>query len=344
MMQKLALALALVTLAPALADAQPKTADEWYKEGEDQYNLGNFDAAVKAFQEGFRLEPNESRKAAYLYNIAQTYRQARKCRKAQFFFKRFIALKERDTTKPLTQKTRDSVDAFIRELDECARQEPEEPDPTTDAAASEPKPAPQPVVAVTPQPEQPDPEPDITATVDPSQPRLVSVRLVGGGAAISAGTLDIPLQATAALVAGYPIRLGDKLALDAGLGFTFTPVPYKDPLTMEGRSAALTAVVANAGITFEVIEKLGLRGDVGAGILVFSGVSESPFTKGAPTSGALTMPHVRVAISADYAITPNIVATATPFAFSYSPPKEGLREDITSITAIDFMLGIGYRM
>jgi len=53
---------------------------------------------------------------------------------------------------------------------------------------------------------------------------------------------------------------------------------------------------------------------------------------------------VRTALSADYAITPNIVVTATPIAFSYSPPKDGLNKDITAITSIDFMVGIGYRM
>jgi hypothetical protein len=53
---------------------------------------------------------------------------------------------------------------------------------------------------------------------------------------------------------------------------------------------------------------------------------------------------VRVGLSADYAFTPNVIGTVAPFAFSYSPAKEGLRDDISSITSIDFMVGIGYRM
>jgi hypothetical protein len=56
------------------------------------------------------------------------------------------------------------------------------------------------------------------------------------------------------------------------------------------------------------------------------------------------MVHVRVGLSADYAITSNVVATLTPFAFSYSPPKQGLDDSIKSIMSIDFMLGVGYRM
>ena len=53
---------------------------------------------------------------------------------------------------------------------------------------------------------------------------------------------------------------------------------------------------------------------------------------------------VRVAASADYAFTPNVYGTVTPIAFSYSPAKAGLRDDIKSLTRLDFMLGVGYRM
>jgi hypothetical protein len=110
------------------------------------------------------------------------------------------------------------------------------------------------------------------------------------------------------------------------------------------RSAKLLGMMANVGGTYHVAPKVGIRGDLGIGALVFGGVSNSPFTAFAPTSGGLTMFHIRAGISADYAFTPNVIATLIPFAFSYSPAKTGLREDITSITTIDFMVGLGYRM
>src|ERR1051325_210968 len=99
-----------ILLVPALAWAQPRTADEWYKEGENQYNLGNFDKAVDAFKQGFSLETNESKKAAYLFNVAQAYRQANDCKNAQFFYRRYLALKENDTVKPLAPSVRRQVD------------------------------------------------------------------------------------------------------------------------------------------------------------------------------------------------------------------------------------------
>ena len=71
-------------LVPMLALAQPKTPDDWYTEGETQYNLGNFDKAADAFKQGFAAETVESKKAAYLYNVAQAYRQGGKCKDAAF--------------------------------------------------------------------------------------------------------------------------------------------------------------------------------------------------------------------------------------------------------------------
>ena len=53
---------------------------------------------------------------------------------------------------------------------------------------------------------------------------------------------------------------------------------------------------------------------------------------------------MRAAVSGDYLITNNVYATLTPLAFTYSPPKDGLRSDIKSITRLDFMVGVGYRM
>ena len=151
---------------------------------------------------------------------------------------------------------------------------------------------------------------------------------------------------TAALLVGYPLAIADKFVLELGAGFTFTPVPFEDAMA-ESKSANLIAVMANVSAVYQVAPKFSLRGDLGAGLLLFSGVSESPFTDFAETTGTLSMPHVRIGVSGDYAITPNVIATLTPFAFSFSPGKEGLRvegKDISAITSIDFMVGVGYRM
>jgi hypothetical protein len=361
-------------LVPALAAAQPKSAEEWYKEGENQYNLGNFDKAVDAFKQGFALETNESKKAAYLYNVAQSYRQANDCKNALFFYRRFLVLKDADTAKPLAPKTRKEVEDRIAELDVCVQQatsiskKPPNNNLKPDGdAADKPEPAhkdPEPVRHDTPDaghkpagrkdvaaqtPSEGDEPEDTGAGTRPTgRPRLVSARLVGGASKVSAGDITVPVQASFGLIGGYPIPAGPKLTIEVGGAFTLTPVPYQKPpvsgMAPATETAQLLGVMANAAATYEVAPKVGLRGDLGLGMLVFSNVSESQFTDGAPATGALTMFHLRLAASAEYAVTPNVVITAQPFAFTYSPPKDGLAKSIKSLTSIDFMVGLGYRM
>jgi tetratricopeptide (TPR) repeat protein len=368
-------------LAPALAFAEPKTADEWYKEGETQYNLGDFDKAAEAFKKGFSLETVDSKKPAYLYNVAQAYRQGQKCKDAAFFYKRYLSLKDQDTVKPLKPEKRTEIEQRISELEECAKTQEtisNKPPNNTLSPAGEGGGAKTgggttttggtktgggttatgggtTVGQVEGQVDQGEGEGEgegegdgegvaETATL---QPRLISARFIGGGAKVNFGDLPMPVFASFALIGGYPVLVQNQLELDVGAVFAFQPVPYKNSATQEDKTGQFISVLADVGATYAVAPKIGLRGDLGVGIMAFSGISEmgNPFTEGgAATSGALTMLAVRVGVSADYAITPNLVATVMPIAFSFSPAKTGLREDASSITRLDFMLGVGYRM
>jgi tetratricopeptide (TPR) repeat protein len=354
-------------LVPALAFAQPKSADDWYKEGETQYNLGNFDAAAEAFKQGFAVEPVESKKAAYLFNVAQAYRQGNKCRDSAFFYKRYLALKDQDTAKPLSASKRAEIEGLVQAQEECARQAEanarKPPDSTMkpDGSGTETKTGTGTGTATGPgtgkqvgkaggegddDEEEDDDDLGVRRGAE-GAPTLVSARFVGGGALVGAGGLDIPLQATFTLIAGYPVFAQDKLVIDAGLGLAYTPVPYRNELTMGSATASLTHVLANAGASYRVAPKISVRGDLGLGVLAMGGIEQmgNPFTaQGAPTTGTLAMFALRVAASAEYELTPNLVATVMPLAFSVSPAKAGLREDIGSITRLDFMLGLGYRM
>lgn len=360
-----------ILLAPALAVAQPKTADDWYKEGETQYNLGKFDAAAEAFKQGYAAESDESKKSAYLYNVAQAYRMGNKCKDAAFFYKRYLSLKDRDTAKPLRAEKRAEIEQRIAELDECARTQaqiaakppsntlpPEPGTGTTTPGTTNPGTTTPGANTATPtgptvaqrEVEAPDPADDDGGSVTAwatHPPKLISARFIGGGSVVTAGDLDIGLRATLGLTAGYPVFAKDKLHVEAGAHFSFTPIPFRNDFTGGSGLASLVGLLANGSATYAVAPKIGVRGDLGIGVLSMAGISEmgNPFTEnGAATSGALAMFALRVAASADYEITPNLIGTVTPLAFSYSPAKAGLRNDISAITRIDFMLGIGYRM
>lgn len=366
--------LCALVLAPALAFAQPKSADDWYKEGETQYNLGNFERAAEAFKQGFSLEAVDSKKPAYLYNVAQAYRQGQKCKDAAFFYKRYLSLKDQDTVKPLKPEKRTEIEQRINELEECAKtQETISKKPPDNTMSPNGGDTTIPVGTVntgtgatgstgTTTVGQVEGEVDdgegegegegegdgegVTETVT-MQPRILSARFIGGGAKVTFGDLPMPVFASFALIGGYPVLAKDKLTLEVGGLFAFQPIPYKNTVTQEDKSASFISVLADVGATYSVAPKIGLRGDLGVGIMAFTGIAEmgNPFTEGgAATSGALTMLAVRVGASADYAITPNLIATVMPIAFSFSPAKTGLREDASSITRLDFMVGLGYRM
>jgi tetratricopeptide (TPR) repeat protein len=346
--------LCAAALVPTLAFAQQKTAEQWFTEGSNEYNLGNFEAAVKAFKEGFTAEPVERKKAVYLYNVAESYRQMKDCTNAQFFYKRFLSLKETDTVKPITPQVRKEVEDRIRELEACAKEQEAiknrpptgitKPDGNevkpTEVKPTEVKPT---EVAKLPPPDGDDVDDggDIRTTIE-NQPKVLSARLAFGGSKISVGDVSVPLQATAAVIGGYPIAVNEKLTLEAGVGLGFTRVKW-DAMETTGKTgtASMTAVMANAGLSYEIASKMALRGDLGLGMLFFGNVSQSPFTERAQTEGgALAMFHVRAGASFDYAITPNIITTV-PLAFGFSPAKSGLSGAIVSF---DFMVGVGYRM
>ncbi|HEX3766306.1 MAG TPA: tetratricopeptide repeat protein [Kofleriaceae bacterium] len=363
-----------VVLIPALAWAGPKTADQWYDEGANQFTLGNFDKAIDAFKQGFTAETDESKKANYLYNIAQVYRQAHDCNNALFFYKRYLAAKANDTVKPIPSERKRQVEGFITEADACVKQQtrlsekppvnnvrPDGDDrsektdpgdkgdkdrgdkahPVADTGHKETRPD----VATAQKPADADGDDEdtgVTKKVASGQPRVISVRVIGGGSKVNAGSISVPVQATFGAVGGYPIPINPQLTIEAGAAFTFTPAPYQDDVMKVNKTGQLWGLMANAAATYEVIPNLGVRADLGLGALLFADISESPFTAKQVATGALTMFHTRVALSADYAVTPNLVLTAMPGAFTYSPAASGIAGG-GSIISYDFMVGIGYR-
>jgi tetratricopeptide (TPR) repeat protein len=345
--------IAIILLGSALAYAEPKTPDEWYKEGENQYTLQAFDKAIEAFKKGFELESNESKRSAYLFNIAQSYRQLKSCKDALFFYKRYLAARDADTKKPLKPAARKDTEQKIAEQEACAKEQEAaaeakaaedkriEEDKARQAREDQEREAREKRVAEAGK----EPKDNGIVKVAPqAHGSPIAARLTGGATKIATGGLGVPIQAVVGLTVGHPLKMSDTLTLELGAGFTFAPVPYDDMITHTSRTAQFTTAVANLGVTFKVAPKIAARVDVGGGVLILGGVSESPFTDEAPTTGALVMPIVRAGLAVDYTITPNLFATVAPILFSFSPKKDGLSTDIKSIEQFDFMVGIGYRM
>jgi hypothetical protein len=78
---------ALVAFAAAPAQAQDaEKARQLFQQGSKYYDLGQFDKAIEAWQQGYDQKPDPG----FLYNIAQAYRQKQDAAKAIFFYKGYL--------------------------------------------------------------------------------------------------------------------------------------------------------------------------------------------------------------------------------------------------------------
>jgi hypothetical protein len=354
------------------AAAEPKTAAEWFNQGDNHYNLGEFDKAIESFRKAFDIEKDDALKPIYLYNIAQAYRQAGDCEHAVFFYKRFLSLKGNDTKKPLEQSTKDDVLKRIADQEKiCAdkannRDKPPEgtmrPEgggaggddkakPTGGPTGSTPTSGGQTggdhgiqVATSTPTAEVDESaEPAISASLTPP-PKVLSLRVGAGLGIPKMAPVAVANQFSASVIGGYPIPLGPKAGVDVGAALSLSPLQWTATQGGSRTSLFITAVV-NAGLRIEVIPRLSLRADAGVGALFFTNVAQgNPFTLDgqAASGGALTMFHLRVGAAAEYALSPNLSLWASPLTFGYSPAKQGLVAD--SITQLSFLAGAGYRM
>lgn len=359
------LILAGSTAGFAQSPSQKKArAAQLFKQGNTQYNLGRWEEAIEYFQQSYEEYPSDN----LLFNIAQAYRQWGKCRKALFFYKRFLAVKPNTPNK-------DEVQGFINDLDETCKKNQE----------SSERP---PLEAIRPEGidgkdggtgtghtsggtaggtgdgktrvatkdddnkddnwEDPGIERTPSVSSGPYRPTKVASSVSIGTALIGMGDFDVPAQLSLAVGAGYPMAVGP-VDLELGGLITYTPVPWDNQAVSPPKSgtAGLTSLLANVGALYPVIDKLSARAELGLGVLFFSGV-DSPgnvfIQQGKMANGALSMFHLRVALGAEYAITDNIVVNAHPVVFSWSPARSGLREDISSITRFELLVGVGYKL
>jgi hypothetical protein len=366
-----------------IAQADQAKAKQLYDDGEKAYNLGQFDKSIDLFTKAYEEWPEP----AFLFNIAQAYRQAGNCKQALFFYKRFLSLKENDTKKPIKPEVKKDVEGRIAELEECvkrdiANQPPDSLDSggsgsgstsgsgsgsstgggsgsstgggsgssTVGGGSGSGSGSGTRVASGSGSDDGSDDdngngEGSAHATAAAEMPKLVSARVTAGVGTLGIPTLNAPAQFSIALTGGYPLNVAPNTELDLGAAITFTPVPY---VGLDGKSGsgAWTTLMANVGGEYVVAPKIGVRADVGVGVLVFSGLqANDPFTMtGQGASGALSSFAFRGALSADYAVTPNIVVQATPFGFLYAAAPSGFKSQISALTSMEFMVGVGYRM
>ncbi|MBT8491749.1 MAG: hypothetical protein KJO07_01705, partial [Deltaproteobacteria bacterium] len=164
---------------------------------------------------------------------------------------------------------------------------------------------------------------------------------------VGMGSLETTAQLSAKIGVGYPLALGP-LTLEAGGAATFTTLQWENNNGDTGSSQLWSLLVnARANYPMSFADGFSLTGEVGLGVLNFSGISTEAapvfLEPGKVADGSPSMFHVRLAVGAEYSFLPNLAATFSP-VFAYSPAKDGFREDISSITRFDLLLGLAYKL
>jgi hypothetical protein len=351
----------VVLIGAPEARADKKKAMEHWKKGNTAYTLGKFDAAIGHFETAYVEHPAP----AFLFNIAQCHRQLRACKKASFFYRRYLSAKPDADNRP-------EVEGYIKEAEAmCAGGkkpvvkkpvEPVEKTPVEPVEKTPVEPVEKTPVVKKPVDTKPDrvavvghegggdgsavvgggadPEGGLVTETEPG-PSILASMIELGPSFLSIGEFDVPTQFSVRISVGYPLSFG-AIGVEPGILFNTTPVKYDDA---SAGTANLVSLLANVPVTYAVANKIKVRGEFGLGVLVFTGLNEgNPFTTdGRGTTGGLSMFNLRFALGADYEITDKIVASVTPLAIAQSPAKEGLHDSVESIVRFDVLVGVGYR-
>jgi hypothetical protein len=343
-------ALVAVALASAssVAHADRAKAKAYYDDAEKQYNLGKFDTAVDLYTKAYEEWPEPS----FLFNLAQAYRQAGNCKQALFFYRRFLSLKSADQVKPIAPGLKTEVEARIKELEECVTREIASKPPETNMnpdsgqnGSTGTSPGNTQVASTGGDDDGEDAE--IVAPVPAYiQPTTVIVRAIAGGSQLFLPGLDdttvVPLQFGFALTAGYPVPVAEKVTLDFGATINFMPIPIADAAG-DKHLATLFGVLANAGATVALSPKLGLHFDLGLGLVHIGGLKDNTSLTDGMTDST-NMFGLRLGLSGEYALTPNVFGVLTVPAVTFSPAGSGLNDDASAVLRFDFLVGAGYRI
>ncbi len=345
-------AVALFALgSPASAQSREakRKAEQYYKRGLTEYNLGNFPAAIGFYKKGYIELPDP----AFLFNIAQAYRQIPDCKNALFFYRRYLSSDKNPPQRAQVEERVKELDRSCKELDDIIPKPPNGPSvPKTGKHDAPPSQSGNRLAGSGSKPASGDPseyDDGDLGTVRRGQryePRILSTRISAGAAYIPTklGNGSVPVQFSFAAGLGYPIRFGP-IDFDFGAMLTITPVPWENGANTSVTSV-LTGVLANVGAGYAFNRKLSVRGEFGVGALIISGLKTgNVFTDdGKASDGPVTLLNLRMGASIDYAITENLILNLSPITFSYSPSIDILRDEISSLTRFDFMAGIGYRI
>ena len=272
--------------APARAD-DAQRARELFTQGNTYFDLGQFDKAIDAWQNGYQLKNDPG----FLYNIAQAYRTTGEAQKAIFFYKRYLSNSPKAHNRTEVEQKIEALQKQISLQEQAKDLPPPGPfgpgnpgapgapasgEPTSPPAATAP-----PSVSVTGTTETPPPAGapapggspvfETSSMADAEPPHRVDLRVALGFDTWSSGLKASAKPSFAfTLAGGY--TFGNpasrvRFRLGALFGYTF--------LKESDSKDSFTSFLIDPTIVVRVASRLVLMGDFGIGVLSISGLTSS---------------------------------------------------------------------
>jgi opacity protein-like surface antigen len=365
------LCLTLILIAGANAahasEAGKKAAKPHYEKGASEYNLGHFAEAISEFEKAYEQDPAP----ILLFNIAQAHRQSGNNERAAFFYRRYLEQEPNADNRADVEKRIKDLEAVIQQQNDVKRRPPTEvtdQDHHAPAATTTPAPVTAPPAAPPPPPvvvnnNASAPPPPITpgsprtdgpvaATVMGTVPEAESAHpvhlWVSAGPSFpsfSGRDLQEPTMLSLRLGANYGIDLHGAGVIDVGISGSYAPFQYRTIDTAnQNQSAGFWGLLADGDYRFRIAPGFDLLGEVGAGVVWWSGIgANNPFTTdGVAATGAVPMPSLLLGLGAVYHLLPSLSIFFEPTFLLSKTTGDGLTSAVSSVSRFDLAFGVGY--
>ena len=367
-----AVLLAIVTLAasPARADGDAEKARQLFNQGSKYYDLGQFDKAIEAWQQGYDQKPDPG----FLYNIAQAYRQKQDAQRAIFFYKGYL----RNSPKAHNRvEVEQKIAALQKQADQAgtppaagATVPPATtttppaatttaPGATTSPAATAASDPNMPGVTVTPPPSTTGTEPPPAGFSDGATPAATATLPAPGP---EAGGVARRIDLRGALgtdvwSGGVNGTADPSFAFTLGAGYTFGSPASRFRFRLGG-IFGYTFLAANSDqskVTFvsflidptleiRIVPRWHVYADLGLGFVALAGLKPGS-TLLVPgqtlmVNGAQSLPETRVGVALEFRLRPDVGVYVSMTAIN-SPKRDHFYE---AISRVGLLAGVTYRM
>jgi hypothetical protein len=349
-------AFALLALAASTARADDaQKARELFTQGNTFFDLGQFDKAIDAWQQGYQLKNDPG----FLYNIAQAYRTQGDAQKAIFFYKRYLS---NSPKAPNRREVEQKIEALQKQLSvqEQAKGLPPpgpfgpdnpggsgtSPPPAeangTPPAATSGGPSVTVTGAAATQPPPVDGAPPVVtnAEVPPATPppHRIDLRAALGFDTWSSGLQENAAPSFAFTLAGGYI-FGDPAAqvrfrLGALFGYTFLK-------EMDSKDNFVSLLV-DPTVVVRLMPKMVLMGDFGVGVMSISGLTPTSALLASSmvnVNGSQALAQIRIGAAGEYDLTPNVSVFLWP-AYAHAFKKQYFYHDIGRF---EILAGVSFR-